>query len=103
MALKEVRLIEDGRRALIRPEDFDPKLHEEPKAVKASDQEPPQQPEDLTIAELTSKDAGKLIAEAKTAEELDKLESDEKGNPEHEGGRKGVLKAIEARRAELAG
>lgn len=53
---------------------------------------------DLNVAE-----ASELVASAGTPEALKALEEAEERHPKHEGGRAGVKRAIEARRAELAG
>lgn len=53
---------------------------------------------DLTVAE-----AQELVASAGTPAALDALEAAELGHPKHDGGRVGVKRAIESRRAELAG
>lgn len=53
---------------------------------------------DLNVAE-----AAELVASAGTPAALDALEEAEGRHPKHEGGRAGVKRAIESRRAELAG
>lgn len=53
---------------------------------------------DLNVAE-----AAELVASAGSVEALDALAAAEERHPKHEGGRAGVKRAIESRRAELAG
>lgn len=52
---------------------------------------------------LTVPEAERLIEEVTTSDELDAIEASEKEHPKVAGGRAGVLRAIRARRAELAG
>ena len=55
-----------------------------------------------SIATVNAAEAKALIKEADTAEALDVLEAAERASIKNPDGRKGVLKAIAARRAELA-
>lgn len=73
-----------------------PQGAQEPAPVQASGDAHPIH--DLTVAE-----AQELVASAGTPAALDALEAAELGHPKHDGGRVGVKRAIEARRAELAG
>jgi hypothetical protein len=54
------------------------------------------------ISTVNSDRAVALIAEADDVDELDRLEAGERASQRHPGGRKGVLAALVARRAEVA-
>jgi len=55
-----------------------------------------------TIATVPSDIALDLISKASTLDELEDMEKDELANQKNEGGRKGVLAAIDKRREELS-
>jgi hypothetical protein len=111
---KRIRFVnaDGGHEGLINASDFDPARHiplDEPEATSkpGKPEKPTRDETDLDetpggISTVNSNAALALIAEADTAEELDTLENAERASQRHPGGRKGVLKAIEARREELA-
>lgn len=95
-----VRYLASGHEATINVSDFDLSLHVDVRAVPAPD------PADLDqtpgdISTVNSDEALDLIEKADTVEELDALEKAERAGQKHPGGRKGVLRALEARREEL--
>jgi hypothetical protein len=93
----------NGDDVIINASDFDAEKHEK---VEAGKPKGGGKPKDLTpgpISSVNGDKAAELIAAATTAEELDQLEDDERASKRHEGGRKGVLEAIAARRDELEG
>lgn len=97
-----------GNEVDINKTDFDPAIYEALDAPKA----PPAKPAaassstgaDTTpgpISTVNTSEATDLVDAVATIEELDRLEADERASQKNPGGRKGVLTAIEKRRAAL--
>jgi len=55
------------------------------------------------IVDLNAREAAALVGEAQTVEDVDALLAAEEANPKHKGGRVSVLRALEARREDIAG
>ena len=107
--LMEVRRKTDDRIIRIRVGTFDARIHSRVTAeelLSDADDAAPQSGSDVDetpggIATVNGAEAIALV-NAANAEDLEKMEVSERENKRHPGGRKGVLKAIEDRRKELA-
>jgi len=85
-----------GNPARINAADFDSEIHADPEEKPAAPSSVPE-----SIAGVNGETAYSMIASADELSALDVIEADEKASEKYPGGRKGVLRAIAERRAEL--